>query len=315
MLKQQLPKDWIELNSKTHPDRVYYFNVKTKKSSWSVPTLDITNKTSEVKRRATNKRWNYNDMTKVVHNDEKEQKHTTQQVSKKSSVKVQVKHRQDRKNKSLSPPPETIKNTKQITSPNHSSNLRDNISVTSRHKECVALTPQMKLLLQKKLESVPKALSFNKKNSKEDGNIKGRQEKLPLKKNLAKERMQRLKKNLAIDNEKLKEMYCANLVDVKTSQKSLSSASTLSDNESLDSTFTCKNTERLKKLHNKILKNAVYEKKIALNEELPNQQNTECTENMTTSKLLELAKKEVFYEEMDWEPMKDEEIALEVPSV
>ncbi|XP_076649695.1 swt1 RNA endoribonuclease isoform X1 [Halictus rubicundus] len=38
MMKQQLPKNWIVLNSKTHPDRVYYFNVKTNQSSWEEPT-------------------------------------------------------------------------------------------------------------------------------------------------------------------------------------------------------------------------------------------------------------------------------------
>lgn len=36
---------------------------------------------------------------------------------------------------------------------------------------------------------------------------------------------------------------------------------------------------------------------------------------MTKDKLIEEAKREVLYEEMDWEPMKDEEIALEVLSV
>ncbi|XP_076286282.1 swt1 RNA endoribonuclease [Lasioglossum baleicum] len=38
MMKQNLPKNWIVLNSKTHPDRVYYFNVKTNQSSWEEPT-------------------------------------------------------------------------------------------------------------------------------------------------------------------------------------------------------------------------------------------------------------------------------------
>lgn len=40
MMKQKLPKDWIVLASKTHPDRVYYFNVKTNQSSWEKPMED-----------------------------------------------------------------------------------------------------------------------------------------------------------------------------------------------------------------------------------------------------------------------------------
>lgn len=39
-MKQTLPQNWIVLNSKTHPDRVYYFNVKTNQSSWEEPTAD-----------------------------------------------------------------------------------------------------------------------------------------------------------------------------------------------------------------------------------------------------------------------------------
>nr|XP_012138149.1 PREDICTED: transcriptional protein SWT1 isoform X1 [Megachile rotundata] len=51
MMKQKLPKNWIVLNSKTHPDRVYYFNVKTNKSSWEKPMEDeskqVTKKSPE----------------------------------------------------------------------------------------------------------------------------------------------------------------------------------------------------------------------------------------------------------------------------
>lgn len=42
MKKYKLPKDWITVNSKSHPDRVYYFNVKTNQSTWKQPTLDRT---------------------------------------------------------------------------------------------------------------------------------------------------------------------------------------------------------------------------------------------------------------------------------
>lgn len=44
-------------------------------------------------------------------------------------------------------------------------------------------------------------------------------------------------------------------------------------------------------------------------------QNNELGENVTKEKLIEQAKQEVLYEEMDWEPMNDDDIAQEVLSI
>ncbi|KAK2581146.1 hypothetical protein KPH14_007955 [Odynerus spinipes] len=46
MKKLKLPKNWVVVNSKSHPDRVYYFNVKTNESSWKEPTSDGASKPS-----------------------------------------------------------------------------------------------------------------------------------------------------------------------------------------------------------------------------------------------------------------------------
>lgn len=46
MKKSKLPQNWVVVNSKSHPDRVYYFNVKTNESSWNEPTAPEANKTS-----------------------------------------------------------------------------------------------------------------------------------------------------------------------------------------------------------------------------------------------------------------------------
>ncbi|XP_076765588.1 swt1 RNA endoribonuclease isoform X2 [Xylocopa sonorina] len=40
MMKCTLPENWIAVNSKTHPNRIYYFNVKTKQSSWNEPSAN-----------------------------------------------------------------------------------------------------------------------------------------------------------------------------------------------------------------------------------------------------------------------------------
>lgn len=45
------------------------------------------------------------------------------------------------------------------------------------------------------------------------------------------------------------------------------------------------------------------------------QNNEPIVNNVTKEKLIEQAKQEVLYEEMDWEPINDDDIALEVLSV
>ena len=37
MKKSNLPKNWIVCNSKSYPDKVYYFNTVTNTTSWKVP--------------------------------------------------------------------------------------------------------------------------------------------------------------------------------------------------------------------------------------------------------------------------------------
>lgn len=86
------------------------------------------------------------------------------------------------------------------------------------------------------------------------------------------------------------------------------------DDDSLASTYICNNVDvRLKTLRKRILKDAVYEKKITSNDESQSRRNNgPIVGNMTKEMLMEQTEREVLYEEMDWEPMKDEEIALEV---
>jgi len=76
---------------------------------------------------------------------------------------------------------------------------------------------------------------------------------------------------------------------------------------------------RLKRLHNRLLKDAICERNINTlkDDNSQTQQNNQTKksnkiENTTKDKLIERGEQEVLYEEMDWEPMKDEEIALQV---
>lgn len=36
--KKELPLGWIEVVSKKHPDRVFYFNKKSSESTWTFPS-------------------------------------------------------------------------------------------------------------------------------------------------------------------------------------------------------------------------------------------------------------------------------------
>lgn len=56
IVKPNLPNDWIVVNSESHPDRVYYFNVRTNKSSWEQPLPEETNMVSRKKARNSKKR-------------------------------------------------------------------------------------------------------------------------------------------------------------------------------------------------------------------------------------------------------------------
>lgn len=86
----------------------------------------------------------------------------------------------------------------------------------------------------------------------------------------------------------------------------------ITDNDS--STCIHKNADvRLKRLHNRILKDAVYERNFTSNNDKPkSQQNNELLIENTKHKLIEQAQKQVLGDEMDWEPIHDEEIAFEV---
>lgn len=79
----------------------------------------------------------------------------------------------------------------------------------------------------------------------------------------------------------------------------------------------CKNDVRLKRLHNRILKHLTQGKGAPLKpqkKDIKTKSNKELNiaDYVTKDELVEQARREIFYEEMDWEPMKAEEIILEV---
>lgn len=47
MNKSNLPKNWIVCSSKSYPDKVYYFNTVTNKTSWELPVAENQNEVSK----------------------------------------------------------------------------------------------------------------------------------------------------------------------------------------------------------------------------------------------------------------------------
>ncbi|KYN04040.1 Uncharacterized protein C1orf26 [Cyphomyrmex costatus] len=368
MLKHKLPKDWITVNSKSHPDRVYYFNVKTKQSSWVQPPLDEIKSPSVTmhhrKERRSTITSNYNAKVKEASNQ-----HTHDKIietPQMKAVREKALQRLNAKNKSpfLSQAlcTKTIENKIKPFPRNSPSELKDDRSATSWNKNYNKETSQTRI--REKFEQrnsntfspnkssrkdvMIKKQSWNTANEKstktceiknknignqkiitqnkhvieqhkknqnvqESCNRNSRQnEKSFLKKNIAQERMQRLRTNL--NKEKIREMYNADLIN-----KSPKLNKSLSNSNSLGSSVYKNVDVRLKRLHNRVLKDAVCERNINTlkSDKSQTQQSNRSNkiENMTKDKLIEQGEQEVLYEEMDWEPMKDEEITLQVEVV
>ncbi|XP_014484962.1 PREDICTED: transcriptional protein SWT1 isoform X2 [Dinoponera quadriceps] len=207
------------------------------------------------------------------------------------------------------------------------------------------LTPQMRVLYEK----IQKNASTFDTNKKAKGDSKGKQELKIMKqtlvetpgeqeknmpnrrsdwnkhdvkqkrnsqtiKNVAQDRMQKLRKSLSQEMQNHTD-DCVTEVPSEILNKTFPFSY---DGGNIASMSIHKNAEvRLKRLHNRVLKETVYGRNSTLsNNELQRQQNNEPDIGIATkNKLMKETNREVLYEEMDWEPMKDEEIALEIEVV
>ncbi|XP_012060914.1 PREDICTED: transcriptional protein SWT1 [Atta cephalotes] len=375
MLKHKLPKHWIIVNSKSHPNRVYYFNVKTNQSSWIEPSLDDI-RTSSITKHQEEEHCNimtskYNAKKKEISNQDACDKII--ETPQMKAVKEKALQRLNTKNKSpLLPQASCTKivgNKTNISLKNFPSKLKDDKSVTSRaknnnegiqvplrgkfeqrssntfslnkplRKDAMVKKQNQNTAYQKLIKTLEKrnenighqeiiirnACDIEQHNKNQNvqkscnQNSRKKGGKSFLKKNLAQERMQRLRTNLNVDKEKIKEMCDVDLITKKSPQK-LSRSS--SNSNSLGSNVYKNVDVRLKRLHNRLLKDAICERNINTlkDDNSQTQQNNQTKksnkiENTTKDKLIERGEQEVLYEEMDWEPMKDEEIALQVEVV
>ncbi|XP_034185008.2 swt1 RNA endoribonuclease [Osmia lignaria lignaria] len=378
MMKQKLPKNWIVLASKTHPDRVYYFNVKTNQSSWEKPMEDqpkqVTKKIEPAKKRK-----------KVTHESDAEIRPTTPEydasekeigerkklTAKRSLRRTQAKVNEEKvnepkDNKEKDTPQmqilrEKILKKKETGSPKSSKDDTKSLATKSDRNSPVheteidstsntVYTPQMKALLEKMQERGSKSVSNTKKvKENKDSDIKSKEEKpvtklrqlkskgrkeigkkakeecdsveatptrqslKPMKKNLGKERMEKLKKNLA-----------ATITDGKNLGSSCVSIISSAIHKQRRYTNICKNAEvRLTRLKDKLSKDATSSNKEDHHSSSP--QNKKCMEPKETlepvssvtvvDELVSRSNRDALYEEMDWEPLEDEKISHEVQAV
>ncbi|XP_033340043.1 swt1 RNA endoribonuclease isoform X2 [Megalopta genalis] len=352
MMKQDLPKHWIVLNSKTHPERVYYFNVKTNQSSWEAPTTER----SEQIVKKTRRHKNMQPTTPEHEAPEKEIKERKKLVAKRSlkrsmeetneqketpqmrAIREKILAKKERENTSKTRSPNSSKNNTKSSIATNKEILLNEIDESSK----TACTPQMQVILEKirerksKSKSKVQKIDLNKDNSnKSPQNLpvkqtKGKKDKekkdqrrktcdpsliamtttkrnrRSLKNNMGKERMEKLRKSLTMENSINESSDSA----IGHSQSS-SMVHKHVAKDKLPSIY--KNIEvRLTRLKDKVSKTKV-PINTASNNDKPKILSVETV--ATENNLVNRSNENSIYEEMEWEPLEDEKITFEVQAV
>ncbi|KAF7386028.1 hypothetical protein HZH66_011870 [Vespula vulgaris] len=360
MKKHKLPKNWVVVSSKSHPDRVYYFNIRTSESSWKEPTTDGTKqvfindvqkqkkrKTSEffevssnesratsdieedynkegvVRRKLVAKRHSKSaqefDTLQMAEIKKKMQQKKIKSPSKNNdatdestevveSVKHRVKVDKRRKNKREGVVKSSSSNqgTSTCSSSHENNSTKSNIrnpSIPDIIKTKSERSIVTKNILLKKNNFQYKSKERVIENTEYSNNVNKKGGSIILKKNLAKERMEKLRKTLNL------QMKDQNSND-KLSQSSDGSLLTIiKDNEIPDIYKT--SDIRYKNLRNRLSRNKVISHEDQLLASVKsNMQNQSL--NMSGENLVTMSNDSSLYEEMDWEPMEDEKITFEV---
>ncbi|EZA48629.1 hypothetical protein DMN91_012249 [Ooceraea biroi] len=345
MVKNKLPKDWIAVNSKSHPDRMYYFNVKTNQTTWIEPTLIPRASSVQNKDKGQDDRRKHNkDKARALRRVGSDTSSSSSSLHRAVAETAQAKRKEAReKSSSMS-----------------SSHRSSSTKCSDKTSSCATtFMPQMRLIYNKKLGSsesadktvkgtagkgdlkvteqastTPKTSKHPRdkhegsksdnteryRNNQTQATCSSHHEKLSgtrkkeqegnsssLKKNLAKERMQMIRKRHNSDS------VAINNIPEKTQRIDKSLSNLYDDVVNVPS--SCRNIDiRLKRLQNRVLMDLAHGKDGLLKQQPKKDKDnkTKQTDNMTKDELVEQANREVFCEEMDWEPMKTEEILLEV---
>lgn len=160
MKKHNLSKHWIVVESKTHQDRVYYFNTKTNKSSWNVPTEDDIDKTPGMETETTRTK-KINRRSSIALRSKTPPDLEDKDVNNKSNVQKMLVHKRSFKGSS----PELKRKTPDFEEEevNNKSNARQKL-VAKRFKHVQNVDTRQMIDLRKKLE-LRKEKSNNKNSS------------------------------------------------------------------------------------------------------------------------------------------------------
>ncbi|KAI4485693.1 hypothetical protein M0802_012597 [Mischocyttarus mexicanus] len=167
---RNLPKHWVKVKSKTHIDRVYYFNTKTNESSWKEPTEDDTNmapskETRNVKKRKINvENPNKSRRTPELEDEEDNNKSNLRQrlVAKRNFKPVQnvdtlqmidirkkIEIRRNKNNNKSNSSTNSVKTDNSNTTSSRNKKIVTPEPTTSKFDKPETMTPQMRVIYEK----------------------------------------------------------------------------------------------------------------------------------------------------------------------
>ncbi|XP_043514152.1 transcriptional protein SWT1 isoform X4 [Frieseomelitta varia] len=202
MMKCNLPKNWVVRSSKSRPDRIYYFNVKTNQSSWEMPTNGRTEQVEKKLVQSPKKHKQSYNMKSQKDNDNQVKsiasEHTVsgKETSEREILVAKCKQMQNKVNEGKETPQmkairekilkrkeeialkvsKSPKSTKDVSRSSSSTLNKTNPLVqkanshTDSRKSC---TPQMQILLEKMQERIPKS-PIIKKTEEDRSNNQGK---------------------------------------------------------------------------------------------------------------------------------------------
>ncbi|KAK9300843.1 hypothetical protein QLX08_006557 [Tetragonisca angustula] len=374
MMKRNLPKNWVVRSSKSRPDRIYYFNVKTNQSSWEMPTNDRTEQVEKKLVQSPKKHKQSCNMKSQKDDDNQVQpvasEHTVpeKETSERKILVAKRKQMQNKVNEGKETPQmkairekilkrkeeialkvsKSSKSTKDV-SRSSSSTLNKTIPLvqkanihTDSRKSC---TPQMQILLEKMQERVAKSPIIKKteedRNNNQGKSIKTRlrnqtvsKQKAVSSDNTSQKEVQKSPKGKRKNNEHDPAEAILGVRRQKSMKKNLAkdrmeklreNLKTICDDDNLnnniftnDTPMPCiyKNAEvRLVRLKERLANNKISTNKNICTDKLEETTKILTDPVTTVDDLIKRANDDSLYEEMDWEPLEDEKITFEVQAV
>ncbi|XP_014237391.1 transcriptional protein SWT1-like [Trichogramma pretiosum] len=345
-MKPPLPPNWEERISKKHPDKPYYYNKKTKKSSW-LPPVDKSGEDKFEGHKSLNGSTSNEDgafsdcyessSSMVINPYNKNNKNSSKSsisctkgndtpAMKAVRERIEAKKINSKKthlNKNLKLcPSKKCRSSSTSSQASNTSAISDVSSLGSKIR--AAAIPRSSIIngTDPKINKLPKIKKINQSNKQQliqEKNIKSRGKietiltdndslKKSLKRNCASERLENLRKRLSTDNESTPHVKRTRLSLPQENNNDCEFAEEISKLLNQPETTLKSNAHaRLCSIENRIQKNTLLQL-------TKNYKSDIDPEEIDISKRLaeKIHKNESFMEDMDWEPIEDEKIMSEV---